>query len=263
MPPLRQTGWHFGGVPVFMYHGLYAEGGEHSRGKYCLQEARFIAQLQSCLNNGMPVVSLKHQWQKADDANVVVYTFDDGLASDFEIAFPRLQERGCSADFFVNSSTIGKPGYVTWEQLKEMDKAGLSIQSHGSDHTPLTLLTAAVLQEQLRRGRREIEDHIGCVVEFLSVPFGFLNSRVMAAALEAGFVAVCDSVSLPARMGKQLIHRVSVQRGTSDREFKALLKGSAAPFVIRNVRSGLLHIPKQILLHLAPQALGLPTEVHP
>jgi len=265
MPRDVQSVWRLSGVAVLMYHGIRSQANKaEARDKYCLDEDRFVSQLDRCSRAALPVISLKHNWRNAQDAaGAVVATFDDGSASDFDVAFPRLLERGYSADFFVNSSTVGKPGFVSWDQLREMDRAGMSIQSHGSEHVPLTLLSAETLREQLLRGRTEIQDRLGSEVEFISVPFGFMNSRVLDAALEVGFTAVCDSVSWPARMGNRVIHRIAVERGTSEREFESLVFRSAKPFIGRNLRRTMLHIPKQILLHLAPGILGLPTEVHP
>ena len=40
----------------------------------------------------------------------VQLTFDDGNASDIEIALPRLLERGLSAEFFVCAGLLGEPG---------------------------------------------------------------------------------------------------------------------------------------------------------
>jgi peptidoglycan/xylan/chitin deacetylase (PgdA/CDA1 family) len=262
MPHRAQSGWQLSGMPVLMYHGITAA--HVSRDKFCVNEDRFVAQLDRCARAALPVVSLKRQWRKAQEPNnTIVATFDDGNANDFEVAFPRLSERGFSADFFVNSSNVGKSGYVRWEQLREMDQAGMSVQSHGFEHAPLTLLKDSALREQLLRGKKEIEDRLGSEVEFLSVPFGFLNSRVLVTALELGFTAVCDSVSWPARIGSRVIHRIAVERDTSDRAFEALVFRSAGPFIGRAVRRTALHIPKQILLRLAPQMLGLPTEVRP
>jgi peptidoglycan/xylan/chitin deacetylase (PgdA/CDA1 family) len=265
MAPHLQSVWKLSGVPVLMYHGIRSQANEEEpRDKYCLDEDRFVSQLDRCSRAALPLVSLKHNWRNSQDgANAVVATFDDGSASDFEVAFPRLLERGYRADFFVNSSTVGKFGYVSWEQLKEMDRAGMSIQSHGSEHVPLTLLRGQALREQLLSGRTEIEDRLGSEVKFLSVPFGFMNSRVLDAALEVGFNAVCDSVSWPARMGNQVIHRIAIERSTSEKDFESFLFRSAMPFIGRNLRRTMLHIPKQILLRLAPGVLGLPTEVHP
>jgi len=260
MPTDVQTGWQIPGVPVLMYHGIREDADGMVRDKYRLGKHRFAAQLEQCARAKLQVVSLRDHWRRQMRDGAVVFTFDDGLASDYETAFPMMREHGCCADFFVNSSTVGSAGYVSWEHLKEMDRAGMSIQSHGSQHTALTLLNSSVLHEQLLRGKVEIEDRLGTKVEFLSAPFGFLNGRVLNTALEVGFAAVCDSVSWPAQMNSKVIHRIAVERTTSDKQFQALLLRSAAPFVLRGLRRELLYLPKQILLRLAPGVLGLPTE---
>jgi peptidoglycan/xylan/chitin deacetylase (PgdA/CDA1 family) len=53
-------------------------------------------------------------------ARAICITFDDGKASDYDIAFPVLMGLGMTGTFFVVTQRVGQPGYVTWAQLKEM-----------------------------------------------------------------------------------------------------------------------------------------------
>ncbi|NIO19354.1 MAG: polysaccharide deacetylase family protein, partial [Candidatus Aenigmarchaeota archaeon] len=64
----------------------------------------------------------------------LIFTFDDGFISDFEISFPLLRERGLTATFFITVGNVGYPGYATVGQLKEMAEAGMEIGSHGLTH---------------------------------------------------------------------------------------------------------------------------------
>ena len=61
-------------------------------------------------------------------------TFDDGNASDVEIALPRLLERGLTAEFFVLAGRLGEPGRLTNDQVGELIAAGMAIGSHGWAH---------------------------------------------------------------------------------------------------------------------------------
>ena len=48
------------------------------------------------------------------DRNEFLYrvTFDDGHLSDYTIVFPLLKSRNINATFFINTSNIGKPGFL-------------------------------------------------------------------------------------------------------------------------------------------------------
>ena len=52
---------------------------------------------------------------------------------------------GARAEFFINTATIGQPGYLTWGQVAEMHRAGMSFQSRspGAIHhlVPYSLYT--------------------------------------------------------------------------------------------------------------------------
>ena len=61
-------------------------------------------------------------------------SFDDGYASDMEIALPALLERGLSARFFPLAGKLGRPGYLTAAGVRELAAAGMALGSHGMRH---------------------------------------------------------------------------------------------------------------------------------
>ena len=136
---------------------------------------------------------------------------------DYTDAFPLLRERGLSAEFFVNPATMGQPGFLTWEQAREMAAAGMSVQSHAYDHLYLTRLAAGALHRQMSDSRRAIEDEVGRPSMFLAAPYGDVNRRVVDAALAAGYRAVCTSWPWPARPRAATVSRVAVYGDTSPR----------------------------------------------
>jgi peptidoglycan/xylan/chitin deacetylase (PgdA/CDA1 family) len=87
----------------------------------------------------------------------VAITFDDGNAGQYELAYPALRARGMTATFYVTTTWVGRPGYVTWDQLREMVDAGMSVQSHTRAHPFLSELPADALRAELRESKREID----------------------------------------------------------------------------------------------------------
>jgi len=247
------------GVPVLVYHGLAEREMVNvplRERKYWLQNGQFKEHLDHLHNLGFQVRRLEELWRQGAallrQPSRAVITFDDGLSSAYQIAYPLLREAGMEADFFVNPATIGRPGFLTWAQMAEMQRGGMSFQSHSYDHVYLTWLAKGPLEQQLRRSKQTLEDRLGQQVDFLSVPFGELNERVVQVARQEGYLAVCSSWSWPARPGSSVVSRVGIDRHTTLREFIRLLTGSPGTYLIRAAKGCLKFLPKRLVLRLRP-----------
>ncbi len=66
----------------------------------------------------------------------VALTFDDAYASVYDEVFPRLQERDWPFTVFVATESIDKgiDAYTSWDELREMEAAGVTIANHSVDH---------------------------------------------------------------------------------------------------------------------------------
>ncbi len=67
-------------------------------------------------------------------ATIVTLTFDDGDADNFAAA-ELLRQQGLHATFFIPSGLVGTPGYMTWDELKQLQQDGNEIGGHSLDHT--------------------------------------------------------------------------------------------------------------------------------
>jgi peptidoglycan/xylan/chitin deacetylase (PgdA/CDA1 family) len=247
------------GVPVFVYHGLArsdAIDASSRERKYWLRCELFREHLDQIRSRGYQVRRLGELWNEDTAtpwrASTTVLTFDDGLASAYEIAYPLLLEAAVRADFFVNTATIGRPGCLSWAQVGEMQRAGMSFQSHSHDHVYLTWLAKGALEQQVRRSKQMLEDRLGQRVDFLSAPYGDLNSQVVRVSQHEGYKAVCSSWSWPARPGSRVVSRVGIDRHTTPREFRRLLTGSPIGYVPRVARGCLIYVPKRLVLRFRP-----------
>jgi peptidoglycan/xylan/chitin deacetylase (PgdA/CDA1 family) len=253
-----------GGTPVFLYHGLtlssIPECPWHER-KYWVSAAQFHDHLACIRREGHQVVQLREFWNSADGSErqylPVALTFDDGNCSDYEIAFPLLLEAGKRAEFFVNTATVGKKRFLSWQQMSEMQQAGMSFQSHSHDHVDLSRLALRETERQLRLSKQILEARLGREVEFVSVPYGDLSTEVVKVAMQVGYRAVCTSRSWPAQPGSRLVNRAVVYSDTSPRAYEGLLVGRPTSYAIRTARGAILFLPKRILLHfLRPHAVA-------
>ena len=117
-------------------------------------------------------------------------TFDDGYREHYKNAFPILKKYNAVATFFVPTGWISsstKPDIMTWEELKEMSAAGMTIASHSISHPNLTKLSDEDLKKQLEESKKIIEEKIGQPCDFLAYPGGSYDARVIDAAKAAGY----------------------------------------------------------------------------
>jgi peptidoglycan/xylan/chitin deacetylase (PgdA/CDA1 family) len=155
----------------------------------------------------------------------VLITFDDGNATDHEIALPALRRRGYSAVFFVTPAWLGTPGYMTWDQVADLADQGMTVGAHGLDHTPLSSLSGDGLKRHLADARSAFESRLGRCPDTLSLPGGFGSRDVVEAAHAAGFRVVFGSEPrrATALTPGVAVPRFAVRRGEGLGPFRALV----------------------------------------
>jgi peptidoglycan/xylan/chitin deacetylase (PgdA/CDA1 family) len=179
----------------------------------------------------------------------VLLTFDDGNATDHEVAFPALRRRGLTAVFFVTPAWVGTPGYMTWEQVRELDREGMTVGVHGLDHTPLSSLGEAALRGHLAEARRAFEPHLGRRPDVLSLPGGYGSAAVVSSARAEGFLAVFGSDPLPITSlgGPRALPRFAVRRGDGVAAVRALAEQRPAALARQRVRHATLRTLRSVV----------------
>ncbi len=165
-----------------LYHELRPEKSNYSYSLECEQfegQVDLFARLQEAQNPG--------SWPEI--------TFDDGHISNYAYALPILQTRGIRGRFFITVGWTGRrAGYMNWDELRCLHKAGHPIGSHGWTHTLLTHCTSKELQLELNGARETLEDALGAPVTTMSLPGGRFNRQVLEACREAGYIKVYTSI---------------------------------------------------------------------
>lgn len=147
----------------------------------------------------------------AEQAGPVQLSFDDGYASDVEIALPALAERGLSARFFPVAGHLGRPGYLDASGVRELAAAAMIIGSHGMRHRSWRGLETRERQEELVEAREVLQAATGLPVESAACPFGAYDRRILASLREHGYAPVFTSDQRPARAGAWLQPRYTVR----------------------------------------------------
>ena len=150
-------------------------------------------------------------------------TFDDGNASDIDVAVPALQERGLTARFFVLAGRLNKPGSLSSSDLREMVAAGMSVGSHGLYHVAWPHLSSSDLDQELLQSRRILQDAAGCEVSTASCPFGKYNRTVLKRLRELRYSRIYTSDGGKVPANSWIYPRAAVMRNYGPEELRQLL----------------------------------------
>lgn len=212
-------------VVFLMYHELELPGralchAEPGYVRYVLQASDFRGQMEILKRKdwrGTSVGEAVRQFSK----NTAAITFDDGCETDLLAAAPILREFGFGATFFITTGWLGRPGFLSASQLRELASLGFEIGSHSLTHAHLTDLDHAALHREISGSKLELEQILGQPIEHFSCPGGSYNARVAQLARKAGYRTVCTSQVRvnTARTDTLALGRIAVTRHTPATEF--------------------------------------------
>jgi peptidoglycan/xylan/chitin deacetylase (PgdA/CDA1 family) len=154
---------------------------------FYIPEATFSGYLSYLRENHWTVIDLEAflgglEAPRSLPDRAALLTFDDGYRSMRTVALPWLLRFGYPAVFFVPTDFIGgrntfdaaepQEALCDWDDLCELERRGVSVQSHGASHRPLSELTLAEQEEELCRSKAALEARLGKRVEVFSYPYG-------------------------------------------------------------------------------------------
>lgn len=118
----------------------------------------------------------------------VLITFDDGYVDNYTNAYPILKKYNLKATIFIVTGFVSKrKGYLTWDQLREMEQHGITAQSHTVTHAPLPELSDERIREELVVSKEQAEAELGHPIEFIAYPTGVHDLHIVGIAKDVGY----------------------------------------------------------------------------
>lgn len=183
----------------------------------------------------------------SDVPRPVVLTFDDGFKSAYW-CYQNLKKYGFQGIFFIVTSFVGQHSYLSWDEIREMNANGMSIQSHTCNHLILTDISSKQIQSEFSLSKAILEDKLGHLVESLSIPHGFISKDIIDIARQCGYKYIFISQpGLYASGSMGPINRLTIYYHTKAGSFRRLVNQSAYEIGKQQMRKLVLGIPKSIL----------------
>ena len=133
----------------------------------------------------------------------VVITLDDGYADLYTTALPVLEAYHFTAVAYIVSGFINEHGYVTSDEVVQLDRAGIEIGSHTVSHPDLARTTFATAMFQVVESKRVLETLLGHPVLDFAYPSGRYNPATILALEKAGYDTAVTTAAYP------LVHSLS------------------------------------------------------
>ena len=203
---------------IFCYHGLV------DKVRYPgtqITPAAFEAQMKELKDRGITVIGMQDllAWKRGEKnipPRCAVVTFDDGLKSQYEVAWPIMKKFGYTFTMFIYTEGVrgglfGGGEAITWEQLADLRDNGIDIEAHSATHQdlreghPVTIRQPdgkkerkklsgpeyeQFLQNELVGCKTLLEQRLGIKVNCFAVPYGFYNEHVKEIARNNGYEAM-------------------------------------------------------------------------
>ncbi len=154
----------------------------------------FTAQLQALRDGGYTPITasalIDHlQFGTALPERPVLLTFDDGSVTHHSVALPALTDFGFPATFFPMTVVLDKPDWLSGDQLRDLDRAGMTIDAHTWDHQRTDRLIDDQWAIQLDQPRAQLTEILGHPVDLMAYPFGVWSQEALAHVATAGYRA--------------------------------------------------------------------------
>ncbi|MBK1726728.1 polysaccharide deacetylase family protein [Halorhodospira neutriphila] len=193
---------------VFMYHRF----GEDRYPSTSIRLEQFEAHLDYLAEHDYrvwPLARIVETLRRGEPLpeRTVALTADDAYASVYEAAFPRLKARGWPMTVFVATDPVdaGRPGYMSWAQMREMRDSGLvDFANHSASHDYLVRREAgeeevgseaweARMRRDVERAQRRLQAELGAAAntepKLYAYPYGEYSARLAEILTDKGYYA--------------------------------------------------------------------------
>ena len=103
----------------------------------------------------------------------ILITIDDAYLSFYDEAWPYLKKNKIPFILFVSTEPVGKKGYMTWSQIREVEsKSFAAIGHHSHTHKYLIDDTNDLFVEDINKANKIFLKELGYIPSLFSYPFG-------------------------------------------------------------------------------------------
>jgi peptidoglycan/xylan/chitin deacetylase (PgdA/CDA1 family) len=183
-------------VPVLCYHQIRDWRPTDSKisKTYIVPPAAFAAQMRMLADSGYHTISPDQLYSYLISGTrlpekPILLSFDDTDLDQYTVAFPEMKKYGFKGVFFIMTVSLGRPHYMSRDQVRNLSDEGNTIGSHTWDHHNVKKYEGNDWVIQLDKPTRQLEQITGKSIRYFAYPFGLWNTAAFPELKKRGFVA--------------------------------------------------------------------------
>ncbi len=177
---------------VIMYH-RFGEAGFPSTNTSIEQLNAHITELTSNNYKVLPLekIVVKLKSGQALPNRTVGISIDDGYKSIYTTAWPRLKAANLPFTVFLATSHIDRrsSNHLNWDQIREMQKAGVEFGHHTVSHPHITKLNPQRLNHEIDYANQRFKKELGIQPKLFAYPYGEASLSIISTIKKNGFIA--------------------------------------------------------------------------
>jgi peptidoglycan/xylan/chitin deacetylase (PgdA/CDA1 family) len=148
---------------------------ELTSGKYAVLP---LEEIVAAIVNGRPLPD-----------RAVAITIDDAFRSVYTEGWPRLRDAGLPFTLFVATEPVDSklPDYMTWDQVREMRDAGVTIGAHSHTHLHMVSASLDTDRADIETSNRLFKRELGSIPNLFAYPYGEASLAVMDLVRTSGY----------------------------------------------------------------------------
>lgn len=182
----------------------------------------------------------------------IILTFDDGGKSSITIIAPLLELNGFKGYFFIPTQFINHSGYLTDQDILELDHRGHFLGVHSHSHPPnISALDFGQIKYEWEQSIMILHNILNKNILYASVPNGYYSRDSLLILSENGVKVIFTSkpsTNYTIENGVKVIGRFPVTSGVKTKEILQFL----TPYSIQRLKL----LMKWHLLNIAKKILG-------
>jgi peptidoglycan/xylan/chitin deacetylase (PgdA/CDA1 family) len=183
-------------VPVLCYHDIrdWKPNEKTSMKEYIVPVQNFKDQMKILHDSGYKTISPDEYFAYLTTGaplpeKPVMITYDDTDLEQFTIGKTEMDKYGFKGVYFIMTISIGRPRYMSKEQIKQLADEGHTIASHTWDHHNVKNYQGDDWDNQLLKSKNTIEGITGKPVEYFAYPFGLWKPEAFPELEKRGYKA--------------------------------------------------------------------------
>jgi peptidoglycan/xylan/chitin deacetylase (PgdA/CDA1 family) len=128
--------------------------------------------------------------------HAAMITVDDAYLSFYQAGMPVVRKFAIPVSLFVNTDAVGTPGYMSWDQIRELVAEGVEIGNHTANHAYLVEKVAGETDAQWRqriyddilKAQHAFERELGFAPNIFADTYGEYSAEIIDIVKDIGFI---------------------------------------------------------------------------